>query len=191
MRRKLGCLSFLVLITAVPHCVSQPPYHYVHPPPPPQAKDFAQPPRDSSRQWSEPEIRSFNTQCWSAEPNAPNGPVGGAHGLQKVFAFVPVSTKEQRVDRTFHQTNLGSFSGGGLSSSLTAEELPSGIFISFVGHPIYRITKVQYPSRNPLIPSPFGTLVTITADFQHEPQQAECFFYVAVWTSERSNRSQK
>ena len=44
---------------------------YVHPPPPPQAADFPQPPNDAQFHWRGPVIGAVNVKCWYAEPSAP------------------------------------------------------------------------------------------------------------------------
>jgi hypothetical protein len=161
---------------------------YVNPPPPPQASDFPQPPNDAQFHWRGPVIRAVNVKCWYAEPSAPDKFLGGEHGTQQVTAFIATSDLTQppaKIDTSFHQTTLVSFSGGGKTSDLKAKDLPPGIFVSFKGHPILKVTGVQFPTQgHDLFPTgPTKTGVKITAEFMHNPGMGECYFYVAVWTA--------
>lgn len=160
---------------------------YVHPPGPPSESDFPQPPSDEHVHWRGPVIRQISVQCWSAEPSNPSQFTGGVHGVQKVTNFVrtgdPADTAH--VDTTFRQKTTTSFSGGGAKSNLKADDIPAGIFISFKGHPIFKIMQIEYPTsgQDPPLVGPSGTGVKVSAEFEHEPRMGECYFYVAVWTA--------
>jgi hypothetical protein len=122
--------------------------NFVHPPPPPQPKDFPQPPDDHNVHFRGPVIRPFNVKCWTAEPSAPTKCVGGIEGLQKVTAFVPTSDRSgnpRQIDTSFRQQTLTSFSVGGSASYLKPADIPAGIFVSFRGAPIYTVTRVRFP----------------------------------------------
>lgn len=161
---------------------------YVHPPPPPQAADFEQPPNDNHTRWRGPAIRAVNVKCWTAEPSEPAKLFGGEHGTQQVTAFVPTSDltpSAAQVDTSFHQATFRSFSGGGKMSDLKPKDLPPGIFVSVKGHPILKVTGVQYPiqDHDPALFGPQKIGVRVAFDFIHEPGNGECYLYVAVWTA--------
>ena len=160
---------------------------YVHPPGPPSVSDFPQPPSDDHMHWRGPVIRQIGVQCWSAEPSTPSQFSGGVHGVQTIRTFVRTgdSADAAHVDTTYRQKIVTSFSGGGAKSDLKADDIPPGIFISFKGHPIFKITQIQYPTsgKDPPLVGPSGTGVKVSAEFQHEPRMGECYFYVAVWTA--------
>ena len=110
---------------------------------------------------------------------------GGEHGTQHVTSFIPTSdlAPAGQVDTSFHQTNLRSFSGGGQNSDLKASDVPAGIFVSLKGHPILKVTALQYPvqDHDPPLFGPQKTGVKLAVDFRHEPGNGECYLYVAVW----------
>lgn len=159
--------------------------HYVHPPAPPQASDFPQPPSDGHTRFSGPVIRQVNVQCWYAEPSEPSKCIGGAHGFQKVPAFLPTGeiSDPALVDTAFRQKAPLPFSGGGATSDLKPDDLPAGVFVSFKGHPIFKVNQVQYPtqSQEPPLDRQSKTGVTVAVEFQHEPSSGECYLYVAAW----------
>ena len=160
--------------------------NYVHPPAQPQASDFPQPPNAPDTHFRGPIIRPINAQCWYAEPSTPAKCIGGIHGVQKVTALVPIDDIDlAHLDTNFRQKTLASFSGGGKTSALKADELPAGFFVSFKGHPVYSVTKVQYPVKG-MVPPHWNqrqTGVNIELDFEHEPTNGECYFYVALWVA--------
>lgn len=161
---------------------------YVHPPPPPQAADFEQPPNDNHTHWRGPVIRAVTVKCWTAEPSEPAKLFGGEHGTQQAKTFVPTSDltpSATQVDTSFHQTTFRSFSGGGKMSDLKPKDLPPGIFVSVKGHPILKVTAVQYPiqDHDPPLFGPQKTGVKVAFDFIHEPGNGECYLYVAVWVA--------
>jgi hypothetical protein len=157
--------------------------NYVHPPAPPQSSQFEQPP--SGHHFEGPAIRQVSVQCWYAEPKAPDKCIGGVHGFQKVTRTI-TTEKPDRLDVSFHQKSIASFSGGGAKSDLKVDDIPPGIFVSFIGHPIYRVTKIEYPSSEPpSLAGPGEDGVKVSADFNHEPSNGECYFYAAVWTAEK------
>lgn len=156
---------------------------YVHPGPPPQAKDFQQPP-DGKYKWRGPAIRSVNVKCWYAEPSAPNVPIGGTMEKQKVEGFVPIQVEPgSEIDFTFVQSELGSLSGGGASSQLEAGAVPAGVFLSLRAHPVFSVTRISYPATgfSPDSVGLFKTGLNFEADFLHHPQMGECLFFAAVW----------
>jgi hypothetical protein len=161
---------------------------YVHPAPPLQASDFPQPPNNNQFHWLGPAIRPVDVKCWSAQPAEPSKFLGGVHGIQQVNSFVPTSDltlPRAQLDTSFRQTTLASFSGGGKFSDLKPEDLPPGIFVSFKGHPILKVTSVQYPiqDHDPPLIGPVKTGVKVTADFMHEPRMGECYLYEAIWVA--------
>jgi hypothetical protein len=175
----------LIAIVVIPSGLASQSCHYVHPPAPPQAKDFAQPPTDSKSKFVGPIIQQVNVACWHAEPDDPDKCVGGPHGPQKLTVFVPTQTqfKDVPINFSFHQDSLAFFSGGGAKSELKADELPSGVFVSFKGHPIYKIVKIEFPAKSADGPAPIASGVSIQLEFSHEPTNGECYFYVAVWVA--------
>jgi len=130
-----------------------------------------------------PVIRPVNVGCWYAEPPTPSKCVGGVHGVQKVTAFVPTIdlVDPTRVDTSFHQKTLVSFAGGGMTSGLQTDKIPAGIFVSFKRHRIFAITQVQHPIQSEVLPFSGQKKVgaKIAFDFEHEPSNGECYFYVA------------
>jgi hypothetical protein len=161
---------------------------YVHPPSGIGPSDFSQPPTNAQSRWRGPTIRQFNVRCWSAEPWAPDKPVGGTSETQAVTVFLPIEEIDgPHLDTTFRQTNLDDFAGGGFKSELRAEDIPAGIFVAFKGHPVFRINKVEYPVSNH-DPAPFGPIRTgalVSAEFLHLPTMGECYFYAAIWSAEK------
>ncbi len=157
---------------------------FVHPSPPPTASNFRQPPPRGQGQWLGPRIRRFPVQCWHAEPSTPNKPVGGTNETQNVSVFIPFEQHEvMQTDRTFRQTEIGNFSAGGASAAMKPEDVPAGMFASFVGHPVFQITKIEYPieGQDPPILGRPGIGARITATFLHGPTMGECHFHAAVW----------
>jgi hypothetical protein len=162
-----------------------------HPPPPPDAKQFDQPPTSNTLVWVGPRIISFPVQCWRLEPSAPKKPVGGVHGWQRKSAFVSFSaTESQGRDIRFRQQlPLRSFAGGGASHSLTERDLPEGFFVAFRGHPVWRVTSVKYPSPRPRFMENSrteGPAMRIDIEFRHEPTAGECYMYGAVWMAKQA-----
>jgi hypothetical protein len=160
--------------------------HFVHPLPPPAASDFPSRPTDSQKRFVGPVIRAFQVQCWSAEPSAPQKCIGGTHGTQKVSILVPINelVDPKHIDTSFRQQVLTSFSTGGWSPVLKSEDLPPGLFVSFKGHPIFKITEVRYPAEESDPVSGTRKIgVRISAEFVHEPSMGECYFYAALWAA--------
>jgi hypothetical protein len=102
-----------------------------------------------------------------------------------VTAFVATSGDPAQIDTKFRQQTLATFSGGGWNSVMKPEDLPPGIFVSFKGHPAFRIIHVQFPiqGREPPLSNRIKTGVRVVAEFEHEPSNGECYFYLAVWTA--------
>ena len=146
--------------------------HFVRPPPAPQAEDFPQPPKKANIRFRGPVIRAFKVQCWTAEPSEPSKCTGGVKGFQKVTIFVPTKngpTDTREADTRFQQQELSSFSAGGATSILKSADIPPGIFVSFKGHPIFKVTRVQYPTKTSEdFASSLATGVKVEADFEHE-----------------------
>jgi hypothetical protein len=163
--------------------------HYVHPPlSPPDESAFPQPPSSDKIKFVGPIIRQVGVTCWYAEPDAPAKCVGGVHGFQKIVSFVPTepTVRSASVDTSFRQKSLSSFSAGGATSELKSEDIPPGIFVSFKGHPVFKVTKVQFPAKSvELVRLQEGltTGVSVELDFSHEPSNGECYLYVAVWVA--------
>jgi hypothetical protein len=159
---------------------------FVHPPQPPAASDFAQPPENAKTHWRGPAIGGFNVRCWSAEPSEPTQFVGGVHGIQNVTAFVSTSELMDSggLDTSFRQTTLASFSGGGMASEVNPRDLPAGFFMSFKGHPAFKVKEVKYPASSLELPrmTP-STGVMVVVDFLHEPRMGECGLYMAIWSA--------
>jgi hypothetical protein len=169
-----------ILYLFAPEDLSSQDCRFIHPPPAPEASDFLdQPPTDTQTHFAGPVIQMINVRCWSAEPAQPSRCVGGVHGDQKVTVFVPTSDSVDptRIDQSFRQKVMHSFSRGGRANDLKASDLPPGIFVSFKGHPIYKVRKIQYTMRGR------KAGVNVTVEFVHEPSGGECYFYVAVWTA--------
>jgi hypothetical protein len=189
MREKRICLLVIIFVMVVLSGLSavQVQAQYVHPPGSLSESDFPQPPSDEHVHWRGPVIRGLNVQCWSAEPSTPSQFSGGVHGVQKVTTFVRTGDfgDVAHVDTKPRQKTVTSFSGGGARSDLKAEDIPSGIFISFKGHPIFKVTQIEYPisGQDPPLVGASGSGVKVSAEFQHEPRMGECYFYVAVWTA--------
>lgn len=162
---------------------------YVHPPAPPEAADFPQPPNDGHNSFHGPAIRPISVACWHAEPETPNNFQGGKHGFQHASAFVATNdmmSSQIHADTSFHQMAIGSFSAGGSISKLTPKDVPPGIFVSFKGHPILKVTSIEFPAQGRDNPPLFGPLkpgVNVAIDFMHEPRMGECYIYVAVWVA--------
>jgi hypothetical protein len=178
-------ILYAVMVLSVSLAIHSQECHYVHPPPPPEASDFPQPPSGAHVHFLGPVIRPFQVRCWYSEPSTPSKCVGGIHGTQKVTAFVPVNADKSHIDRTFRQTIISSFSAGGKTSDFRAENMPPGIFISFKGHPIFAVSDVKYPAENQesRISGQRESGVTVQVDFEHEPTNGECYLYLAVWVS--------
>jgi hypothetical protein len=159
---------------------------FVHPPSAPGPSDFAQPPTLAQVHWLGPSIKQINVRCWHAEPSAPDKPVGGTSETQGIVAFIPVQG-DRNLDTSFRQTDLGTFSGGGWSSSMKPDDMPVGIFISFKGHPVFRVNKIEYPflaHELGEIFGPTGIGVRVSAEFLHTPTMGECYFYAAAWVAQ-------
>jgi len=182
--RVVTCAAVMFFMPGVPGAQE---CHYVHPPEPPKASAFPQPPSDGKIKFVGPIIRQVSVTCWYAEPDAPTKCVGGVHGFQRVQVFLPTdaAAKPEAIDTSFHQQSPLPFSAGGATSEMKSDDLPGGIFVSFKGHPIFKVVKVQFPSKGldpPFTfngPSKTGALVDI--DFSHEPTNGECYLYAAVW----------
>jgi hypothetical protein len=187
LRAKRGFVAFFALLLTTTIVLPQE-CHFVHPPPAPKPEEFPQPPKVDGTHFRGPVIRSFNVQCWTAEPSDPSKCIGGVDGLQKVSVFVPTSYSPNttQADPAFHQENVSSFSGGGLHSGLLPGDIPPGIFVSFNGHPMFKATRIQFPiEMTDGIGGARGTGVKVEADFEHTKTSGECYFYVAVWVAEK------
>ena|ERR1700678_884178 len=161
---------------------------FVHPPKPLQPTDFYQPPNDGRTHFVGPIIRPLDVKCWYAEPSAPTKPIGGVHGFQEVVVYLPTDdlTDAAHIDNSFRQSPLH-FAGGGATSDIKPEDLPPGIFLSFKGHPIYKVLEVKYPSQPEVRGTPSAAKskigVTVRINCEHEPTNGECYFYLAAWTA--------
>lgn len=187
---KLGQIAVTVLAGYSLTIVHKPAFsqmQHVHPPAFFQPTAFEQPPSVTGIRWVGPAIKQIYVQCWSVNPLSPNVPVGGTKEVQKVLTFVPTPPIEKEVEISYRQENVGSFSSGGMTSKLNAEELPRGIFISFKGHPVFRIVRIEYPKTNPIpYPAAAGRIgATVTAEFLHTPTMGECYFYSAIWVAQK------
>ena len=85
-----------------------------------------------------------------------------------------------RLNRSARQT----FSAGWCESTtaLKPDDMPTGVFLSAIAHPIFKVTQVQYPAKDPIsvltgIFRMEGVLVF--ANFKHLPNMGECYFYIA------------
>jgi len=181
------CVTVLFLIPEI--LSSQDVCNYVHPPEPPKASDFIQPPADGKLKFVGPMIRQVQVACWHAEPNDSTKCIGGVHGFQRVQSFLPtdVMVRSESVNTDYRQGSTSWFSAGGAKSEIKSEDLPPGIFFSFKGHPIFKVVKVQFPTKAHDSPFAFSgelkTGASVEIDFSHEPSNGECYLYVAVWVA--------
>lgn len=157
---------------------------FVHPPQSMTEADFPQPPDAIQSRVTGPTISSINAQCWHVEPSDPEKFVGGTMDTQNITGFIPMAFPDgSERDTTFQQNDFRNFAGGGSTAVLKQSDIPPGIFLSFRAHPIYRITKLEFPVRQsvPIFPN-FGRVgVRIFAEFKHLPRMGECYFYAAAW----------
>ena len=180
--------SFIVALVAglaLPQ-INQALAQYVHPTGPPPTDSFQRPSADDVRRWAGPYIHQVNVRCWYAQPTAPEKPIGGAKGIQKVSQFFPLQSGTE-IDTSYQQTKLLTFSGGGMSLGMEPREMPRGVFVSFRGHPVWSVTKIEYPTRGISFSTPGKTAagIKISLDFIHEPTMGECGLYAAVWLAQK------
>ena len=118
----------------------------------------------------------------TAQDNAK--PVGGSDDWQQAMGFAPIQLPAgARIDSSYRQDKLFQLAGGGSTTALKPEDMPAGVFVSAIAHPIFKVTQVQYPAKDPIslltgVPRMEGVLVF--ADFKHLPNMGECHFYTAV-----------
>jgi hypothetical protein len=155
----------------------------IHSNEPPDPNSFDPPPKNDNIRWLGPFIQQAGVRCWHLEPDDPTKPVGGTNELQSVIIEVPLEISGSGAN--YKQSNFLT-SGGGMQAVLSAAELPEGLHISIKAHPVYRLTKVEYPVqvRFPPIFGPARTGVRVLADFLHGPTMGECYFAVAVWAAQ-------
>jgi hypothetical protein len=161
---------------------------YVHPPAPPTAQDFDQPPAKTQARMRGPQVTRANVRCWGAEPEAPTKFFGGVHDFQNVSVFVPLEPllAGAEIDTTFRQDRVRSLDRGGADSPLTVSEVPPGLFVSIRGHPVFKVIGFKFPSQS-ASPAPGRKGVTINIAFRHEPNMGECYLDVAVWVAVKQN----
>ena len=158
-------------------------YIYSHPPEAPTAGAFPVPQQLQGHHFIGPLINSVGIRCWSAEPSAPDVPVGGVHGWQDFTSFIPLMVQPNHLDLLFHQTDFRSFSGGGAQPAMKPENIPSGVYVQFDAHPVCQIATVQFPTMGHFPPM-FGPLkqgLKVSGRFLSEPSMDECYFFMAVW----------
>src|SRR5258708_32753282 len=182
-------LCAVTLATLIPGPLIPQACHYVHPPAPPEASQFSQPPNDTRVKFVGPVIRQLNVACWYAEPGAPEKCIGGVHGFQRVQSFLPTDgiVKPEAIDTSFRQKSPLPFSAGGGTAEINNEDLPPGLFISLKGHPVFKVTKVEFPLKAHDPPLAFNgppvTGASVELEFSHEPSNGECYLYIAVWVA--------
>jgi hypothetical protein len=91
----------------------------------------------------------------------------------------------ETLDTGFRQETVRSFSGGGAELTLKASDVPPGLFVSIRAHPVFRITRLEYPSMNTAA-NKRG--LTVGADFRHEPSMGECYFDIAIWAVAKESK---
>ena len=189
MSRSFTWISWLIAMLALTAGFeSQAQGDFVHPGEQPPDIKFEQPPVGWT--WVGPSIRQVHTLCWHAEPSNPTKPIGGSNDWQQAMGFAPIQLPANaRIDSSYRQGELSRLAGGGSTTALKPEEMPAGVFVSAIGHPIFKVTQVQYPAKNPIgfltgVSGIEGGLVF--ADFMHLPNMGACHFYIAVWLATKS-----
>lgn len=189
MSRSFMLVSWLIAMLAMSASFeSQAQGGFVHPGGQPPDTKFEQPP--VGRNWVGPSIRKVYTSCWYAEPSNPTKLIGGSDDWQQAMGFAPIQLPAgARIDSSYRQDKLSRLAGGGSTTALKPEDMPEGVFVSAIAHPIFKVTQVQYPAKDPIsvltgVPRMEGVLVF--ADFKHLPNMGECHFYIAVWLATKT-----